>query len=79
MSAVAVKVLVTDATWNSVLLSTGSGLSTLVTPWHAWISRPSASTPTARPGMPNSLAVASTNPDSSCSCVIALTLPLSTT
>ncbi len=64
ISATAVKVFVAEPSWNSVSLSTGSGLSRLVTPWHAYTSLPSIQTPTAAPGMPDSLTVAPTNSDS---------------
>ena len=60
ISVVAVTVFVTDPSRWSVCPSTGNGLSTLVTPWHAWISRPPAHTPTDAPGMPKSVAVALT-------------------
>jgi hypothetical protein len=43
---------------------TGSGFSTLVTPWLAKTSRPSAHTPTAAPATPNPSAVSLTNPAS---------------
>jgi len=46
---------------------TGSGFSTLVTPWLAKTSRPSAHTPTAAPVTPSPSAVSVTNPASASS------------
>ncbi len=61
----------TEPSTNIVSRSTGSGLSTLVTPWQAYISWPLAHTPTATPGIPNFVAVASTN-SASVSCAISV-------
>ena len=67
ITAVAVKVLVTEPSRNSVSWSAGSGFSTLVTPWHPKFSRPSAHTPTAAPVTPSLSAVSATNPASASS------------
>ena len=50
MITVAVIVFVTDAIWNSVSASTGSGFSTLVTPQPPSSSTSSCHMPTAMPG-----------------------------
>src|SRR6185503_16880622 len=50
MITVAVIVLVTDAIWNSVSPSTGSGCSTLVTPNASTSTAPARSMPIATPG-----------------------------
>ena len=64
---VAVNVLLTEPIRNSVSGRTGSGFSTLVTPWPAKTSRPSAHTPTAAPVTPSPFAVSVTNPASASS------------
>ena len=72
ITAVAVNVLVTEPIRNSVCCVTGSGFSTLVTPWLAKTSRPSAHTPTAAPVTPSPSAVSFTNPASASS---GMTIP----
>jgi hypothetical protein len=53
-----------EAIRNSVSGVTGSGFSTLVTPWLAKTSRPPCHAPTAAPATPSLSAVSLTNPAS---------------